>query len=291
MRVLAVGIATLDIVNFVPHYPHEDDELRAERQEIRRGGNATNTLVVLSQLGHQCGWAGTLTDDLDGQFIVNNLAEYGIETQACRLYTRSKIPTSYIILSQSSGSRTIIHYRNLPEYLAEDFTRIDTTQFDWIHFEGRNVSETRKMLRHLKQHDPQRRTSLEVEKNREGMDSLYAFPDLLLFSKAFAQSQGHADPDKLFPAIRPHNRRALLVCAWGDQGAWLQDSEERVVHASAYSPLRVIDTLGAGDVFNAGMIDGLLRGRAADKVLMDAVHLAGVKCGLQGLDRIRGKNV
>ena len=47
-NILAVGIATIDIINRVNGYPHEDDEIRAISQSIRRGGNATNTLVVLS---------------------------------------------------------------------------------------------------------------------------------------------------------------------------------------------------------------------------------------------------
>ncbi len=223
---------------------------------------------------------------MDGRFVLNDLARYGVETQACRRYGYGKLPTSYITLSQSSGSRTIVHYRDLPEYLASDFTRIDTTQYDWIHFEGRNVSETRQILRYLKRHDPARPISLEVEKNREGMASLFPFPGVLLFSKAFSLAQGHTDPAGLFAAIRPSNEQALLVCAWGDQGAWVQHPEGPVIHAAAFQPPRVIDTLGAGDVFNAGMIDGLMRGYAADKVLMDAVRLAGseVWSARSGLD-------
>ncbi|MGD8712214.1 MAG: carbohydrate kinase, partial [Thiohalophilus sp.] len=38
-RILTTGIATLDIINQVDHYPAEDEELRAELQSIRCGGN------------------------------------------------------------------------------------------------------------------------------------------------------------------------------------------------------------------------------------------------------------
>ena len=65
-RILGVGIATLDIINTVDGYPAEDSEVRAIHQRICRGGNATNTLVVLSQLGHRCAWAGVLADEPDG---------------------------------------------------------------------------------------------------------------------------------------------------------------------------------------------------------------------------------
>lgn len=39
-RVLAIGIATLDIVNLVSVYPTEDSEVRALDQRVTRGGNA-----------------------------------------------------------------------------------------------------------------------------------------------------------------------------------------------------------------------------------------------------------
>lgn len=66
-RILAIGIATLDIVNLVADYPPEDSEVRALDQRVSRGGNATNTLVVLSQLGHRCSWGGVLAEDADSR--------------------------------------------------------------------------------------------------------------------------------------------------------------------------------------------------------------------------------
>ena len=74
-NILAVGIATVDIINTVEHYPAADDEVRAVAQSIRRGGNASNTLVLLAALGHRCSWAGTLADDIYAGFIRNEKGE------------------------------------------------------------------------------------------------------------------------------------------------------------------------------------------------------------------------
>ena len=116
MPILAVGIATLDIINHVVVYPHEDDEVRALRQSVRRGGNATNSLVVLSQLGYDCHWAGTLSDETDSRLILEDLARYAVDCRHVRRYRTGKVPTSYVLLSEATGSRTIVHYRDLPEY-------------------------------------------------------------------------------------------------------------------------------------------------------------------------------
>lgn len=60
VSVLGIGVATFDVVNSVDAYPLEDAKIRVRARRTARGGNVTNTLVVLSQLGHRCAWGGTL---------------------------------------------------------------------------------------------------------------------------------------------------------------------------------------------------------------------------------------
>jgi len=44
----------------------------------------------------------------------------------------------------------------------------------------------------------------------------------------------------------------------------------------------VVDTLGAGDVFNAAVIDQLSKGASLQRILEAACRLAGRKCGQWG---------
>ena len=45
-----------------------------------------------------------------------------------------------------------------------------------------------------------------------------------------------------------------------------------------------MDTLGAGDGFNAALIDGLLAGVGIEALLARCNTLAGHKCGMMGMD-------
>ena len=47
-HVLLVGTATLDLVFALDHHPAADEEMRAQRLRICRGGNAANSAVVLA---------------------------------------------------------------------------------------------------------------------------------------------------------------------------------------------------------------------------------------------------
>jgi ketohexokinase len=283
MRVLAVGGATLDIINSVAAYPKEDDELRATGQQQCRGGNATNTLVVLSQLGHQCSWAGTLGDDEASRYIMRDLRHYGVDTKWTTLQPGGITPTSYVITSQATGSRTIVHYRDLPEYQLEAFENIDLNNYDWIHFEGREVAAYEAMLRHARYSSHSATISLEIEKPRRGIERLVPLADVVILAKAYASSRGYQCAQDLFDSIRSRSATAVFFATWGEDGAWLQTAEGTILHEPAYRPLQVIDTLGAGDVFNAGVIDGLLAGSGPAEALRKGVRLAGEKCGRRGI--------
>src|SRR3569833_2669883 len=211
-RILGIGIATLDIINRVDGYPPEDSEVRALAQRVSRGGNCTNTLVVLSQLGHHCSWGGVLVDDPDASRIVADLDAHAIDLTPVRRLPKGKVPTSYITLNQRNGSRSIVHYRDLPEYDFDAFAPIDLGACEWLHFEGRNIDETARMLAHAQHTQPQNPRAVEIEKPRAEIERLFADATLLLFSRAYVHARGGG---KAGLCTRP--------------------------------PSRVVDTLGAGD--------------------------------------------
>ncbi|MGD8235824.1 MAG: PfkB family carbohydrate kinase [Chromatiales bacterium] len=286
MRILGVGIATLDIINTVAGYPDEDSEVRALDQRRSRGGNATNTLTVLAGLGHACSWAGVLPEEPDAVEVERQLAHAGIDMQHVMRLKQGKMPTSCITLNTRNGSRTIIHYRDLPEYRSEWFSGVDLRSFDWLHFEGRAPAELALMLERAGRSD--RRFSLEVEKPREGIERLLHLPDVLLFSKQYARANGFENAAAFLEAHARHagQKRPLLFCSWGDAGAWALTRDDMLYHQPAFEVPNVVDTVGAGDVFNAGIIHGLLCGMPVQDVLREAARLAAIKCGQTGFDSL-----
>ncbi|MBI5449832.1 MAG: ketohexokinase [Gammaproteobacteria bacterium] len=281
--VLGIGIATIDIINDVDHYPHEDEELRALSQQRCRGGNAANTLAVLGQLGHRGQWCGVLTNDGDGQFVRDELAACGIGCDHARQLAHGRMPTSYITRNRANGSRTIVHYRELPELDYACFAAIDLAAFDWLHAEGRNIDDTRRMLQRAAARRPQLPRSVEIEKPRPGIAALFPLADLLLFSRHYAQATGERDGAAFLARMHEQLPGIDLVCGWGEHGAYAIDRDGRGHFQPACPPPQVVDTLGAGDTFNAAIIDGRLRGLALPQALAHGCRLAGQKCGVPGL--------
>jgi len=283
-RVLGVGVATLDWIQVVEQYPEVDSELRAEQQYLWRGGNASNTLVVLSQLGEKCSWLGTLADDMFADLICADLDKYHIDYSLCPRVTNSTSPASHILLSHESASRNIVHFRALRELLEQDSLDIDFSKWDWVHFEGRNIAVTLKVMQQLKHQHPNVTVSLEIEKPRDGIEQLYNYADHLLFAKHFVVSQGFKTAESFLGQLQNKlGHSAELICAWGAQGAFALSSGGIYSEVPAIE-IKVVDTRAAGDVFNAGYIHACLQGRDTLSSVEQACQLAGKQCGRLGIN-------
>ncbi|MGM0516531.1 MAG: PfkB family carbohydrate kinase [Pseudomonadota bacterium] len=281
-KILGVGIATLDIINELDHYPEEDSEQRALSQRVELGGNVANSLRVLRQFGHPCDFAGVLSGDPDGQRIGELMDRYGLDTRHARTVDDGHAPTSYITVNRATGSRTIVHWRDLPEFDLGAFMEIDPEDYDWLHFEARACDETAAMLALARSRVTDQPISLEVEKDRPALDQLWSFPDIIFFSAAFARARGFEEPEAFLAQAREWAPQAIHVLGWGAQGAWLSRPDGGREHVPARTVDPVVDSIGAGDTLIAGFVHARAQGQGNRESLEFAVRLAERKIGQQG---------
>ena len=282
-RIICVGSAVLDLVFSVPHHPAEDEELRASSLRVTAGGDAANTARVLRGLGHDVTLAAVLADHPAGAPLEEGLRQAGVDLAPCRHVTGLP-PLSAILLSQQSGRRTIVHHRDTPEYGLDDFARLDLSGWRWAHFEARPGSGTELMVRHAHHSRPDLPLSIEVEKVRPGIEVCFPMAHLLLFSRGYVEACGFPRPEAFLREMRGRVPYTLMSAAWGDEGAWAIEADGTLHHAPAVPPPAVVDTIGAGDTFNAGMIGALAAGQPLRESLAVACRLAGRKVGRFGFD-------
>ncbi|XP_034163743.2 ketohexokinase isoform X3 [Pangasianodon hypophthalmus] len=248
-KILCVGLVCLDIINVVDKFPEEDTDTRCVSQRWQRGGNASNSCTVLSLLGAPCAFMGSLA--------AGPIAE------------------------------------NLPDVCADDFSKLDLSHYKWIHFEGRNADEQVKMIEQVKlynatQEEKNRITiSVEIEKTRPSLYQLFPHGDVVFVSKDLAMHFGFQSASSAVKGFYSRVKEgAVLICAWAENGADAMGPDGAVLHSDAFPPEKLVDTLGAGDTFNASVIYSLSNGGSLQEALTFGCQIAGKKCGVHGYDGI-----
>ncbi|KAJ5887588.1 pfkB family kinase [Penicillium taxi] len=306
MSLVAIGACYVDTILTTPHYPSEDDKQRASNVTRRRGGNCPNTLEVLQQLTNEELELNLITvlpkrSSVASQQIISEL-EPDIHLDHCIFREQFEEPAScYIIKSLSTGSRTIVTYNELPDMTVAEFTQAFndfSCEKTWFHFEGRTPDVTLGCIQYVRQRFPLARVSVEVERpGRPGLPQLAQEADVVFYSKAWAQSCGYTSTEEFLRQQSVETQGpSLLCCTWGEDGAGaLMTDKERFTHVAAQTTenFRVVDPIGAGDTFIAGMLYALNCKPQWDlrRQLEFANHIAGLKVsqeGFSGLNRALG---
>lgn len=168
-------------------------------------------------------------------------------------------------------------------------------------------------MKYIHANYPQATVSVEIEKpGREGLEDLAAEADVVFFSRAWAEDQGFKtsktflehqgeklksrrsdSPLTYNPEFSPNVRLTddvspILFCTWGAQGSRAYHSGI-IEHAKPLTTdVKVVDPVGAGDSFIAGVLFALAlhRGNTVSKALRLGIIVAEAKVqreGFQGL--------
>nr|XP_057911061.1 ketohexokinase isoform X4 [Doryrhamphus excisus] len=227
-------------------------------------------------------------------FIVGDFSQHGIDISAVTWQVKGQTPSACCVVCPSSGSRTVVLFdTNVPDVTAEDFSKVDLRHFKWIHWEGRNADEQVKMIERVARYNatlpPQQRitVSVEIEKPREPLYQLFAYGDVVFVSKDVARHFGFQTPSSALEGLRCRVKAsAVVICAWAEKGADALAPDGSLVHSDAFPPEQLVDTLGAGDTFNAAVIHKLSNGARLQDALTFGCVVAGSKCGFHGYDAI-----
>ncbi|XP_026995602.1 ketohexokinase isoform X7 [Tachysurus fulvidraco] len=237
---------------------------------------------------------GSLAAGPIADFIVGDFSRRGVDISAVAWQQCGETPCACCIVCQKSGSRTVVLYdTNLPDVHSDDFSKLDLSQFQWIHFEGRNADEQVKMIQQVKSYNATQEVknritvSVEIEKTHQSLYQLFSHGDVVFVSKDVAMHFGFQSASSALKGFYSRVKDgAVLICAWAEKGADAMGPDGTVLHSDAFPPENLVDTLGAGDTFNAAVIHSLANGGSLQEALTFGCQIAGKKCGVHGYDGI-----
>ncbi|XP_072000151.1 ketohexokinase isoform X1 [Engystomops pustulosus] len=259
------------------------------RHVVSHPGSSFPASIVISNISN-----GSRTILHMNSFIMSDFSRRNIVTSPVSWQTRGDTPCACCLVNISNGCRTVTLYDiNLPDVTADDFQKVDLTQYKWIHWEGRNADEQVKMIQRVEEYNQscqkeQRiNISVEIEKEREELYQLFQYGEVVFVSKDVAKHFGFTSSSEAVRGLYPRVKKgAFLVCAWAEHGADALGPDGRVLHSPSFPPDKIVDTLGAGDTFNASVIYALSKGQTMEEAITFGCRIAGKKCGIQGYDGI-----
>ncbi len=282
--VLLMGDINIDVVMAVDAYPREGDEAVARSFTLRLGGSACNTGAALSCLGVQARLLASIGDDPLAVIAKQELAGSGIHTGFI-----SAIPgqsTGFLLSAVSrSGERTMFGNRGANRIpAAESLRRQGLQGACGLHVSGYTALEedtwqaSRRALEECRSAGIWTSLDPSVEAAGSARGALLAAMPLvdhwLVSRRELQLLSGEEDIQAGLSALLLRGAPAITL-KLGSQGSLFFSPG----FTAAMPPFPVsaqTDTTGAGDVFAAGYILGLLKGCQPPERLAYGNALAGM---------------
>jgi sugar/nucleoside kinase (ribokinase family) len=296
--VVCVGNLVADlIVRPVDALPPRAELRMVDAIDLRAGGCALTTAVVLGRLGAKASMLGLVGDDPFGHFLEAALAEASVDGRG--VVRRPSVPSvATVVVVDSEGERTYLHAPGVGALLTREHLPDD------LLFAGKALHIAGALINPGIDGEPTARI-LEEARRRGILTSLdtafdptgtwqrvhAALPHLDVFAPGYPEARqitGLDDPAAIAMWARQQGARTVIVKLGGD-GAFVDSPEFRGM-ISAF-PVQVVDATGAGESFNGGLLYGLTRGWPLEQAVRLgaatgalAVTQIGAAAGVTNLD-------
>jgi sugar/nucleoside kinase (ribokinase family) len=263
----------------------------------RIGGAESNVAIGLARLGHQVGWHSKLGDDPFGRFILKTVRGEGVHTSSC-LFTK-EAPTGLIFKEQLSPEDVNVYYYRkgssaslmMPDELDEEYI----AQAKILHVSGITpaLSEScyqtvMKAIELAKKNglkvvfDPNLRLKLwSEEKAKMVFNEIASYADIILPGLDEGQLMtGETEVEEVAEALM-NGEDKIIIIKLGSKGAYVHSKEEKM-YVQGFPVKRVVDPVGAGDGFAAGVLSGLLREDSLEVTVRRANAIGAMVVGTSG---------
>jgi sugar/nucleoside kinase (ribokinase family) len=234
------------------------------------GGSAANTIVGIASLGARAAYVGKVRDDQIGRLYSHDIRAAGVAFETAPAVGGPATGCSYILVTPD-GERTMNTFLGAAQELSpEDIDPAQIAASSILYLEGylwdpKNAKDAFVKASTIA-HDAGRQVALTlsdafcVDRYRDEFFDLMrkGTVDLVFANEAELRSLYQtADFDAALAQLRSDARLAVITRS--EKGCVVA-SGDGVTEVAAFPVDKIVDTTGAGDLFAAGFLFGLVRG-------------------------------
>jgi len=246
-------------------------------QQLSSGGSASNTIHGLARLGVDSAYIGKIGKDDFGTFFKADLEKHNVKPL---LFTGNEETGRAIALVTPDSERTFGTYLGAAIELTKDDINGDIFEgYDYFHIEGYLVQNQELIGEAMKlAHAKGVKISIDmasfnvVEYNRDFLKEIInKYVDIVFANEDEARALTGQEPGEALEKIA--EMCEIAVVKIGEKGSLIK--YEGNVYKVGIVPSRSVDTTGAGDLYAAGFIYGLVKGYEIQKCGEIGALLAG----------------
>lgn len=262
MDLLVIGELNMDLIlNDVASFPELGKEKIAGNMNLTLGSSSAIFAGNSARLGLSVGFCGMVGNDDFGEAVIAQLQDYGVDTSF--VITAQQYKTGLTVVIRHADDRAMVTYPGAMEYFSvEDIPDDSFSRARHLHISSlflqpgikRNLFE---IIQKAKSHglsisidpqwDPEEQWDIDFKKLVSMIDFFLPNED------EFLNIANSSDLDEAIATFQPYLTDGAIIIKQGTRGATAVTKEDRI-HVPGHLNEQPVDTVGAGDSFNSGVI-------------------------------------
>jgi sugar/nucleoside kinase (ribokinase family) len=273
--VVGMGLNAVDFISVVSEFPVPNSKMEILRFSKQGGGQVATALVALSRWGVKTKYIGKVGEDDLGNFSLHSIRQEGVEVSSVTTEPSATNQVAMILVEKSTGERTILWNRDERlMYRKGELRKEEVCSGKILHLDGHDIQAALQCVRWAKEEGIP--TIIDLDKVEPLTSKLIQEIDFVITSSRFPTLYtGISDQRKALLELQKHTS-GFLCATLGHEGVVALDHGE-FLHVKGFE-VQALDTTGAGDVFHAGFIYGLLQNWEVAEMLKFANAVAALKC-------------
>jgi len=274
---VGVGLNATDTLIPLPEFPARGSKMEYRSASIMPGGQTASAVVACQTWGLQARYVGKLGDDDAARLHREAFARTGVDARLVQV-PGGVSPQSLILVDE--GERTVLCRRDeLMTLLPEELHREWITNARALLVDGHDTAAATQAARWA--HEAGLPVVADLDAPYEGINELLELVDYPIVSRDFpCRMMNETNLEQALKRLHKHYNCRLAAATLGQDGVIAWDGRQLWRRASYRVP--AVDTTGAGDIFHAGFIFGLLQNWPVERQLDFACAAAAMNCTKQG---------
>lgn len=242
-----MGRACVDHTLVLPANLQKNRKFPILKQWVSGGGQAATAAVVMALLGGRSQYVGVLGQDEDGDFLLQEFANFGVDTTHIRRFSNYKTPKAYIIVEEISGERTVL-YEPTPKREYVPLPLADISHARTLILDPEISSADLQRVLQAKRKDGY--IIYDAERRRGSLTDMMKYADFFIASETILDMEVTKPRVEMWHYLA-ENIQGHWLLTFGALGSLYIDKNRLGWHVGSLPDMAVVDTTGAGDVYHA----------------------------------------